>query len=87
VFSAPAALPLLVDLFEQQGALANLPAFVSGNAQRIYDLTPVRKQVTLVRQAWQVDDALDDAPAADKVTMFAGGETLAWQVQDVQVLV
>jgi len=86
VFSAPVALPLLVQLFEQRGALANLPAFVSSNAQRIYNLTPVRKQVMLVRQAWQVDDALDDAPADDKVTVFAGGETLAWQVQDVQVI-
>ncbi len=86
VFSAPVALPLLVQLFEQHGALANLPAFVSNNAQRIYHLTPVRKQVTLARQAWQVNDALDDAPADDKVTVFAGGETLAWHVRDVNVL-
>lgn len=86
VFSAPVALPLLVQLFEQHGALANLPAFISSNAQRIYKLTPIRKQVTLVRQTWQVADALDDAPADDKVTVFAGGETLAWQVQDVKVI-
>ena len=86
VFSAPVALPLLVALFEQHGALANLPAFVSGNAQRIYKLTPARKQVTLLRQAWQVDNTLDDAPEDDKVTVFAGGETLEWQVQNVQVV-
>lgn len=86
VFSAPVALPLLVELFARHGMLANLSAFVSNNAQHIYHLSPVRKRVTLVRQAWHVPDTLDDAPAADQVTLFAGGEVLPWQVQDVQVV-
>ena len=47
VFTAPIALPRLVELFEQHHALDRLQAFVSDNAQRIYDIQPPARLVEL----------------------------------------
>ncbi len=74
VFSAPVALPLLADLFEQDGALDRLHAFVSGNAQRIYNITPPPKQVRLEKQPWVVPARYGD------VVPFYAGQELQWQV-------
>lgn len=74
VFTAPVALPLLADLFERHGALANLQAFVSDNARRIYGLTPPRKVVALERGEWVVPERYGP------VVPFCAGQTLAWRV-------
>jgi dihydroorotase len=73
VFSAPVTLPLLAQLFEQHGALANLQAFVSGNARRIYGITPPRKVVELERSPWVVPERYGD------VVPFWAGRELAWR--------
>lgn len=74
VFSAPVALPLLAELFDRHGALANLQRFVSDTARQVYGLTPPRKRVTLARRSWQVPERYGDV-----VPLYAG-QTLAWQV-------
>jgi dihydroorotase len=74
VFSAPVALPLLAQLFEQHGALANLQAFVSDNARRIYGVAPPRKIVELERAAWRVPERYGD------VVPFWAGRELAWRL-------
>jgi dihydroorotase len=84
VFSAPVALACLTELFDQHGVLDNLQAFISDNAQRIYNLTPIAKQVTLSRQAWTVPTYLDDVvSSADAVRLFKADEVFSWQVSDV----
>lgn len=47
VFTAPLALPALAELFAAHGALENLQNFVSGNARRIYGLTPPHQTILL----------------------------------------
>ncbi len=47
IFTAPIALPLLTELFEKHNSLDNLQNFVSTNAQKIYNITPTKKQVVL----------------------------------------
>ena len=47
VFTAPLALPRLAQLFDKHDKLDNLQAFISGNAQRLYGVTPIEKKVTL----------------------------------------
>jgi len=55
VFTAPLALQLLTQLFEENHApLENLQAFVSGNAQKIYGITPPVKQVVLEKKTFKV---------------------------------
>lgn len=74
VFTAPIALPRLVALFAQHGALEKLQAFVSDNAQRIYGLTPPQRDVTLTDTPWVVPERYGP------VVPMQAGETLAWQV-------
>ncbi|NQV35917.1 MAG: dihydroorotase [Phycisphaeraceae bacterium] len=74
VFSAPVALPVLVELFEAVGRMDLLPGFVSGYAQRIYGITPPKKQISLERQSWRVPELYSG------VRPFKAGETLRWSV-------
>ena len=74
VFTAPIALPRLVELFEQHHALDSLQAFVSDNARRIYDIQPPARGVELAKTPWVVPERYDTV-----IPMHAG-ETLAWQV-------
>ena len=78
VFTAPIALQVLAELFETHGALDKLQAFISGNAQNIYGVKPVEKQVILEKKPFTV-------PADYKgvVPMYAG-ETLAYSIKEVR---
>ena len=56
-FTAPVILPLLTDLFDKHGVLANLQAFLSDNACKIYGITPPPKKVVLRKEPWCVPEA------------------------------
>jgi dihydroorotase len=66
VFSAPIALSALAELFAKHNKLTNLQAFVSDNAVRIYNITPLKKSVTLQKKEWIVPERFGDV-----VPMFA----------------
>ena len=74
LFTAPIALPRLVELFEQHHALDRLQAFVSDNAQRSYDIQPPARVVELEKTPWIVPERYGP------VIPVHAGETLAWQV-------
>ena len=79
VFTAPIALQVLAELFENEKApLENLQAFVSGNAQKIYGVTPVRKTVILEKKAFTVPSDYNGV-----VPMYAD-ETLAYSIKEVR---
>jgi len=77
VFSAPVCLPMLVELFEQHGAINNLQAFVSDNAQRIHNFTPPAKQVTLEKKPMRVPTTYGE------VVPYKAGETIPWSVTKI----
>ncbi len=79
IFTAPIALQALVELFEQHNAIANLQAFVSDNAQRIYNITPPQKSVTLEPLAYKVPNQYGKV-----VPMFANQE-LPWSITKVSI--
>jgi len=74
VFSAPIALPLLTELFEQAGRLDLLPAFVSGNAQKRYGIEPVKKLIHLEKKPFNVPQSYDG------IVPFYAGKTISWSV-------
>jgi dihydroorotase len=74
VFSAPVALPMLVELFHNHGELDNLQAFVSDNAVRNYKVSPPETAVTLVNEPMQVPDRVAD------VVPYKAGESISWRV-------
>ncbi len=74
VFTAPIILPKLVELFDSHRKLDNLQAFISDNAREIYNLIPLKKDITLKKEEWEVPSDYDGV-----VPMFAG-EKLEWRV-------
>ena len=79
VFTAPIALQVLAELFENEKApLENLQAFVSGNAQKIYGVTPVSKTVILEKKEFTVPSDYNGV-----VPMYAD-ETLAYSIKEVR---
>ncbi len=78
VFTAPIALQLLTELFEKHHALNNIQAFVSGNAQKIYGITPRTKTIILEKKPFTVPAIYNDV-----VPMYAN-ETIAYSIKDIQ---
>jgi dihydroorotase len=77
VFTAPIALQLLCEIFEQFDKLDNLQTFVSDNAQSIYGICPEFKEVTLEKRPFVVPDEYSNV-----VPIYAG-ETLSWAIESV----
>ena len=76
MFSAPAALELYAEVFDQLGALARLENFASSYGADFYRLPRNQETITLERRQWS-------APAsyplgADELVPMRAGETLAW---------
>ena len=59
VYSSPTALPALAGLFESEGNLAALEAFVAGTGARNYRLAPPGGELRLKREAWIVPGEID----------------------------
>jgi len=78
VFTAPIALQILCEIFEQYDKLENLQAFVSDNAQNIYGICPEFKEVTLVKEEFIVPEKY-----ANVVPIYAQN-ALAWSIESVE---
>jgi dihydroorotase len=79
VFTAPIALQLLTELFEKNDAsLENLQAFVSDNAQNIYEVSPLVKTVTLEKKPFKVPSEYNGV-----VPMYSN-EVIAYSIQEVK---
>jgi dihydroorotase len=77
VFTAPIALQALAELFEKHKKLENLQAFVSDNAQKIYNFKPKNKRVVLEKKDFIVPNSFGSV-----VPMFAGVK-LPWSIKSV----
>jgi dihydroorotase len=76
VFSAPVALPALVQLFEEADCLDKLAGFVATHGRRFYGIAPPPKTVILERHPWQVPEQYE------KVVPFLAGKTMAWRLKN-----
>ena len=79
VFTAPAALEIYAEVFEEEGALDRLEAFASLNGPAFYRLPVNETRITLRREAWTVPERVGEGELA--VMPFRGGETLRWRLQ------
>lgn len=79
VFSAPAALEIYTQIFEDLGALDKLETFLSLNGPKFYGLTPSTETITLEKKEWRVPEHI--ASGDDFVLPMLAGETLRWQVR------
>jgi dihydroorotase len=80
MYSAPAALELYAEAFEQAGALEQLEAFASINGPRFYNLPVNKSKITLVKESWTVPEEL---PLGDHVVVpMRAGEQVTWKIVD-----
>ena len=80
VYSAPAALELYAEVFEEEGALDRLEAFAAFHGADFYGMERNESRVTLVRESWQ-------APAAyafgnEEVIPIRAGEAVRWKLAE-----
>jgi len=80
VYSAPAALELYAQVFDEAGALDRLEGFASLHGADFYRLPRNRGQLTLERSAWQVPAAL--GAGADTIVPLRAGQRVAWRVRN-----
>ncbi|HEX6138467.1 MAG TPA: dihydroorotase [Casimicrobiaceae bacterium] len=80
-YSAPVALPLYAEAFEDAGALDKLEGFASLHGPAFYGLPRNGDSITLIRETWTAPDALP--LGEDTIVPLRAGEQLRWQVADV----
>ena len=73
-FTAPVALEALVELFEREGKLEHLEAFVSEFGARFYGLPLNEGTITLVREEWTVPELIGP------IVPWMAGRTMLWKV-------
>jgi dihydroorotase len=78
-FSAPAALELYAQVFEELGALERLEAFAAHHGADFYGLPRNEERITLRRELWVVPERVDFLGADGGVPYWAGRE-LCWRV-------
>ena len=77
-YSAPIAMPLYAEAFEDAGALDRLEGFASVHGAAFYDLPRNGDTITLARGTWPVPDTLSFG--ATSITPLRAGATLRWKV-------
>jgi dihydroorotase len=79
-YTAPFALELYAEVFEEAGALDRLEGFASLHGAAFYGLPQNRDSVTLERSAWTVPRQYP--VDGDAVVPLRAGERMAWRVVD-----
>jgi len=79
VFTAPIALQVLAQIFDENGKLDNLEAFVSTNASKIYNLKPSTTSITLIQKEFLVPTAYENNGL--KVIPMFSGQIIKWSTE------
>ena len=79
-FTAPAALELYTQVFEEEAALDRLEQFAALAGPRFYGLAPNEERVALVRDPWSVPARVPVTGEAREVRPFMAGEPVAWRL-------
>ncbi len=78
IFTAPCAVEIYAEVFEEEGALDRLEGFSSLNGPQFYRLPANQDRITLSREPWVVPARIGAGESA--VVPFRGGETLRWRL-------
>ncbi len=79
VFTAPIALQVLAQIFDENGKLDNLEAFVSTNATKIYNLVPSSKTIKLIQKDFLVPKEYRKNEL-NVIPMYSG-EVVKWSIE------
>jgi dihydroorotase len=78
IFTAPCALELYAEVFEEMGALDRFEAFAALNGPEFYGLPPNEARVTLRRESFAVPEHVGAGDMS--ITPFRAGEALRWRL-------
>ncbi|WP_154224139.1 dihydroorotase [Marinicella rhabdoformis] len=78
IFSAPHAIEVYTQVFEEDGALDQLEKFASLNGPAFYDLPVNQKQISLVKESQQVPATIGEGDLT--ISPYQAGEILAWRL-------
>jgi dihydroorotase len=78
IFTAPAALEVYAEVFEEEGALDRFEAFASLNGPTFYRLPVNQERIMLRREGWTVPERVGEGDLA--VVPFRTGESLHWRL-------
>ncbi len=78
MFNANAAIELYAVAFEEAGALDKLECFASEAGPAFYGLPRNRDRITLVREPWQVPEAV--AFGEHALVPLRAGESVPWKL-------
>ena len=79
VFTAPIALQVLAQLFEDNGELENLQKFISDNACNIYEIKPSSKNIILIKEDFTVPNVYEKG--IQKVVPMYNNKKLNWNIK------
>ena len=79
IFTAPCALEIYAEVFEEEGALDRFEAFASLNGPNFYKLPPNEARIMLRKESWTVPERIGNGDTT--VLPFRAGETLRWRMQ------
>lgn len=79
-YSAPGAIELYAQVFEEIGALNELESFASHYGADFYGLPRNTGQITLKREEWRMPELID-LPNGETVVPFHAGQLLSWKLQ------
>lgn len=80
VFTAPIALQVLAQFFDDNNKLDNLQKFISDNAVNIYGVDPLAKTIKLSKRDYVVP-SIYEKDGENVVPMYAG-ETIRWSIDE-----
>jgi dihydroorotase len=80
IFTAPSALEIYTEVFEEEAALDCLEAFAALNGQAFYGLPANAARITLRREPFAVPERFGEGK--NGLVPFRGGETLRWRLAD-----
>ncbi|MEA3289996.1 MAG: dihydroorotase [Campylobacterota bacterium] len=79
VFTAPIALQVLAQLFEEHDKLDNLQKFISDNACNIYKMMPSDEKIVLIKKEYKVPELYFSQ--TQKVVPMYAGQMLKWSIE------
>jgi dihydroorotase len=82
IFNAPNALPCLAQVFEEEGALDRLEAFVSEYGAAFYDLPLNGEQIELCRRERPGKTLEEIGAGQESIQVFPSGSELFWALSD-----
>jgi dihydroorotase len=82
IFSAPVALELYAQIFEEEGALDKLESFASLHGPNFYNREVSQQTVTLIRSPWRPERRLF-VNENDYIEVFCPESKLNWRYQNI----